>query len=171
MMLDHLKKFFTAVEPKEDPEMAQEPTQAPALAVNQTAELATAQAALATQAEALSTALAEVATLKQGLEQATAQLAALTAETAAKRLQARKEAIEAAVGTVKAPALMAATESLDDTQFNAVIGAMAASFDAEAKSTMFTEAGVAAEVIPEAVEKDTVAKLAAAIEAEFNQTK
>lgn len=170
-MLNHLKKIFNNVVEKE-PEMVQETTQAPVLAVDQTAELATAQAALATQAEALSTALAEVATLKQGLEQVTALLAATQAEAATKRLATRKEAIVAAVGTDKAESLLSATETLDDTQFNAIVGAMAASFEAEAKSKMFTEAGVSAEAKqPVDAETDTVKKLAAAIEAEFNQTK
>lgn len=76
--------------------------------------------------------------------QATAEAAAAKAEEA--RLSARKQKIEAAVGSEKADALMVATNGLDDTAFNAVLSAMTLATDKEAKSTMFTEQGAAAEV-------------------------
>jgi len=97
-----------------------------------------------------SEALAKVVAHAESLE---AKVAALEAEKAttvataeAKRLAARKEKIVEAVGTARADALMAATEALDDTAFDAVVSALKLSVDTEAKSEMFKEVGAAAEV-------------------------
>lgn len=105
-------------------------------------ELATA---LQTALEAVSNADQVVLALTEKLDAATAKIAELTASAEQARLTSRKEKIVAAVGTAKADALMAATDQLDEAQFNAVIGAMSTSLDIESKSKLFSEQGVAAE--------------------------
>lgn len=173
-MIDAIRKKFFSGE-KGSEEMKENPSQASTPAVDKelAAQLTQAQATLATQSEELAALTKMVGELSAKFEQTNAALeaseatkAALVAEATAKRLATRKEAIVAAVGTSKADSLMAATESLDDTQFNAIVGAMAASFEAEAKSKMFTEAGVAAEAV--VAEVDPVEKLAAKVAAQFN---
>lgn len=134
-----------------------------------TAELV---ANLATATESLANVQAQFAELTSKYEAAQAALnaieaekAALVADAAAKKLAARKERIEMAVGTEKAPALLAATEKLEDEQFEAIVGAMAASFEVEASSKMFKEVGVtASETVLEA---DPINKLAANLAAKF----
>lgn len=95
---------------------------------------------------------AQVASLTAQLTEAQVALAAAAAEKQAlvedaetKRLNARKEKIVAAIGEAKAPALMAATESLDDAAFDAVVSALVGGVAAEANSPLFKEVGVAAE--------------------------
>ena len=107
-------------------------------AVSEKAELATKLESA--QAE-LSEALAQLETLKQFAEAAEAAAAQAAAEAAATKLNARKTAIVAAVGTGRADALMAATESLDDAAFDAIVSAMSMSVETEAKTGMFAEQG------------------------------
>lgn len=71
--------------------------------------------------------------------------AALDADVKAKAEVSRKSKLEAAVGTDKAPALLESLKTLDDAAFDSVVGAMSASFAAEANSAAFKEVGVAAE--------------------------
>lgn len=103
-------------------------------------------------ADAASQAAAQVAELVSKLDEANAALAAIAAEKAAmaaeaeaKRLAARKEKVEAAIGTEKAAGLLLATEGLDDAAFNAVVSALAGSVEAEAETELFKEVGVTAE--------------------------
>ena len=70
--------------------------------------------------------------------------AALIAEATQKRLDSRKAVVVASVGTTKADALLAATDTLDDVSFNAVVSALSGSFEAEAKTDAFKEVGAAA---------------------------
>jgi hypothetical protein len=100
----------------------------------------------------LETAVASLAEMSGKYEVAQAALAAIEAEKAAlvadqvaAKLASRREQIEAAIGTEKAAGLMAATEGLEDVQFNAVISALAGSVNAEASTSLFTEVGVTAE--------------------------
>lgn len=115
--------------------------------------------ASAIQAE-LSSVLAQVEVVTSALtemtakyEEAQAALAAVAAEkdaieVAAKAAQAaaRLAQVEAAIGTEKAAAFMTATQGLDDTQFASVVSALAGSVEAEAKTELFVEQGVTAEV-------------------------
>lgn len=64
------------------------------------------------------------------------------------KLAARFKEIEATVGTEKASALMAATTSLDDSAFSAVVNAMKVAGTTEANTSLFSEQGVDAEVDP-----------------------
>lgn len=108
----------------------------------------------------LEAAEAQVQEMTQALQDKTEQVEALQAEVSQlktsaealmktaeeKRLAARKEKIVAAIGTGQADALMAATTSMEDAQFEAVLAALAGKQETESKSKMFTEQGVAAEV-------------------------
>ena len=174
MLKEFMKRFSTVakeevemVEPKEQPEMSVVPN---------TAELSALVAQLASQSEALLTVQTQFAELSTKYEAAQAALAAvedakaaLVAEAAAKQLTARKEKVEMAIGTAKAPAVLLATEKLDDASFEAIVAAFSANLEAESKSPMFSEVGVAAEV--ETVAVDPVAKLAANLAAQFNTQK
>lgn len=105
----------------------------------ETEQLTEAKAALAEAATLIETLQAEVATLKGETEKAV-----VDAETM--RKNARLAKITEAIGTASAAALMAATEALDDAAFEAVVSALNGKTEAEAKSALFTEVGVAAEV-------------------------
>jgi hypothetical protein len=94
-------------------------------------------------------ALAEMTGKFEGAQAALVALAAekeaMVAAAAATKLNARKAKIEAAIGTEKAAGLMAATEGLEDAQFDAVISALVGSVNAEANTSLFKEVGVTAE--------------------------
>lgn len=102
------------------------------------AKLEEAAAALAEMTAKFEAAQAELATLA-------AEKAEMVANARAVKLAARKEKVVAAIGTEKADGLMLATEGLDDAAFEAVVSALAGSVDAEAKTELFSEVGVAAE--------------------------
>lgn len=161
-MLKTLQKYFktaTDVAPQEEDVNMKTEEQATQAAADNQAEVLAASLASATEAK---TALeATVATLESTVAELTAKYetvqAALTAsedaqkvlatQAAEKRLTERTEAIKAAVGTDKVEALLAATDGMADEQFNVIVSAMAASFDAEAETEMFQEAGMAAETV------------------------
>lgn len=111
--------------------------------------------ALETALEAVKDADAQVAQANARVAELQAALNAVADEQAkaleaaqAATLTARKEKIEATVGSEKVDALMTATTGLDDAAFDAVLSAMTLATDKEAKSKMFTEQGAAAEVDP-----------------------
>lgn len=103
------------------------------------AKIAELQASLAASA-------AQLATLQAFADQAAADKAKLEADAAQAKLDARKAKIVAAVGTAKADALMASTQSLADADFESIVSALGTSLETEAKTKMFTEAGHAGEV-------------------------
>lgn len=105
------------------------------------ATAAQAEAALAALSAELSTAQANALALANKLAAVEAEKLAAVADAEAKRLTARKEKVEAAVGTEKSVALLAATEALDDAAFEAVVSALGTSLDAEAQSKLFNEQG------------------------------
>lgn len=109
--------------------------------------------ALETAANAVAEADAKVAQAEARAAELQAALDAVAVEQEAAlkaaqeaALNVRKQKIEAAVGTEKAPALMAATSNLDDAAFDAVVSALSLTGDVESKSKMFTETGATAEV-------------------------
>lgn len=139
-------KIFNTAKAEKEATMEDKSTQ-PDLA----AQLASALETLASQSTALEAATKQLVELtavnaknEKALADSEAIQAALVVEAAAKRLEARTKAVEAAIGTAKAPAMLAATDALNDEQFNAVVDAMAASFDEEAKNPLFKEVGAAA---------------------------
>lgn len=153
-MLDAIRKKFFATQ-KEEVEMIKETEQevsAKELASEVVAD-ATLSSALAAATELNASQAAALADLTSKFEAAQAALAeieaakaALIAEAAEKKLAARKEKVEMAIGTAKAPALLAATESLDDVAFEAVVAAMAGSVEAESKTDLFREIGASGSV-------------------------
>lgn len=164
-MLDALRKrFFTPVEGK--PEMQQEETQAKLLDVDNTAELATALAALALQTEAFAELSSKYEAVQSQLAEIESAKADLVAEQLAAKLQSRKEKVESLIGTVKAPALLSATEALDDTSFAAVLQAVQSSVENESKSELFREVGASGSVDGEQVQESGVASL---IKSKYNK--
>lgn len=106
------------------------------------AQVDAVKADLGVQLESATSALAE---MTGKYEAAVAQLAAIAADKAAAKLAARKAAVEAAIGTEKADALLLATQGLEDAAFDNVVSALVGSVDAEAKTGLFQEVGVTAE--------------------------
>lgn len=177
MLKEYFKKVFnpaSAETQEEDVSMTTE-TQA-AVVANEasTKVIATLTAQLATVTEQLTTLQSQLAEVSAKAEAAQAALdaseaaqAALAAQAVEKRLQERTKAVEAAVGTEAAPALLAATEDLSDEKFNTIVSAMAASADKEATTDAFKEVGASAETPTPVVEVDAVQKLADSIAAKF----
>ena len=149
-MLKHLQKFFTAPaeQPsaqaetnKEDVTMTVKETGAALVAAN-TEAVAGLTASLASTVAELATAQAKIVELSALVEAAVAFKAAQAEDMLKAKTAARKLAVVAAVGTDKADALLAATTSLEDEAFNAVMAAMTTASTVEAKSSLFTESGV-----------------------------
>lgn len=151
-MLDALMKKLN-IGTKEDAEAATEvATETLTVTVDTTtlqAELDAIKAEFGTQLEQATAALAEMTSKFEAAQAALAAVEAEKAEMLAKaaeaKLTARKEKVVAAIGTDKADALMAATVDMDDAQFTTVVSALAGSVEAEAKTDLFVEQGVAAE--------------------------
>lgn len=117
-------------------------------AFKETAEAMVAQAGeinslLAAQLAEATTKLADT---ENRLSAAYELIGSLSDDAECKRVATRQDKIVAAVGELKAPALLAATDSLDDAAFDAVVSALVGGVAAEAASPLFTEVGVTAEV-------------------------
>lgn len=168
-----LDRFKTAAKPaqqEEDANMSNTPDAANA-ADEQIAELNTS---LETANASLAANEQRFAEMQTKFDALTAQLAALETEkiSLADRAKAvvqaaRKEKLEAVLGTVGAAPVLATMESADDTTFETVLSAFSANREAEGKSKMFQEAGVSAEVETPVEEADTATRLAAKIAAQF----
>lgn len=174
MLKELMKKVFNPAQAETQEEVVTMATQEDQTAKldtdDNTAEL-TAQ--LSTVTESLTTLQAQFAELNTKYEAATAALAqsaeaqaTLVANAKAAVLADRTDKLSAIMGDVKGPQMAASLESLDDTTFATVLSGYAASFEAEEKSEMFTEKGVAAEAKP-VVEVDAVKQLADSIAAKF----
>lgn len=157
-MKNLFKKFYKPAEAdnKEEAEhMATKEGQPVMAADNKVAEMAALLESATTTLASTQKQLAELATqyavAQSALQSAEDAKAALVADAAQKRMSARKESIVASVGTAKADALLAATDNLDDASFNAVVSAMSGTYEAEAKTAMFKEVGMAAKTDPSAV--------------------
>jgi hypothetical protein len=158
-MLKHLQKFFAGqpaqpalADNKEEVGMNETEKATFAAAELKAAELSVAlEAATATLADkeaAMAELSAKFETAQAALNASEAAQAELAKQAAEKRLETRTAAITAAVGTGKVEALLAATDAMADEQFNVIVSAMAASFDAQAaKNPAFKEAGVPADLV------------------------
>lgn len=171
-MLKHLQKFFNGDKTLSQEEVPMTDQEKAALAA---AELKTAElsAALEVITASLSEKDAALASLTTKYEAATAALAqsadaqaTLVANAKAKVLASRTASLSAIMGDVKGPQVAVSLESLDDSTFATVLNSYANSFEAESKSEMFVEKGVAAEAKP-VVEEDAVQRLAAKLAAQF----
>lgn len=155
-MLEHLRKFkqfFNGDKTlsTEEVEMTEIEKATLAAAETKSAELTvaleTATAAIAEKETAFAALTAKFEAAQAALNASESAQKELATQAAAKRLEARTAAITAAVGTGKVEALLAATDSMADEQFNTIVSAMAASFDAEAQTPLFKEQGAAVETV------------------------
>lgn len=157
-MLDKLKKYFKPEE--ENVEMTTETNQAELSVELVAAELTELKASFAQVSETLATTQAALEAANAELAKATAALAeveeakaAAEAAAAQAKVDARMAKIVEAVGEAQAADLMEATKELNDDAFGKVVAAMSKNIEVEAKSELFTETGVDAEVKPQAEQK------------------
>lgn len=150
-MLTHLKKFFKAPEghSQEEVDMTTKEGQ-PELVVDTnnadlSAQLVAATAQLAEAQASAAQMSSELATLKAAFAVIEKEKADMLAKAVADKAQARREKVEATLGTEKAEEVLAATANLDDTSFGTIVDAFAKSLDAEAKSSTFQEKGLTAD--------------------------
>lgn len=147
-MLNAIKKVFNTN--NKEVEMVKENVSPEMAVTGNVTELA---AQLASQSTVLADLQASFAELTTQLAEAQASLAAvesakqeLLASAAAAKLAARSASLVAAVGTDKAPALLANLSVLDDAAFESVVSSMNTNLSVEAESPMFKEVGVTAVV-------------------------
>jgi hypothetical protein len=95
---------------------------------------------------ALATATEQVTSLTAALAEANAEKTAAAEAAAAQKTATRKEKIVALVGEDKADALLQVTSDMDDPRFDTFMTAIGGVSANEAKSPLFTEAGVTTEV-------------------------
>ena len=156
-MLDALKKkFFNSSAQSEQTledvtQMTTDVSQT-VLAANEQA-LAELNTRFSDSVASLTAAQATIAELSAKFESVQAQLTAANAEKQAiadkaksAKSAARKEKIVASVGEAKSVALMAATEGLEDAQFEAVVAALSTNLEAESNTAAFKEIGIEADV-------------------------
>lgn len=150
-----LKKVFSGSE--KGVEMKKENVLPDMAATELAAQLAVAQESLISQAASFSALQEQFTQLSVSFAEAQASLASveaakqqLVADAAAKKLAHRKESLEMAIGTDKAPSMLASLEVLDDAAFEAVVASMSAGLEREAKTDMFVEKGASSkeEVAP-----------------------
>lgn len=167
MIKELMKKYFSAeaeqpakANQEEVVTMTQELEQTKASADNTAVAELVAQ--LASQTEQMEAMQAQMAEMSAKYEAAQSALnasadaqASLVAQAKAKTMAARTASLSAIMGDVKGPLMAASLEALSDDVFATVLDGYAASFEAEAKSEMFVEKGVAAEVKPEAVKEES----------------
>ena len=168
-----LDRFKTAAKPaqqEEDVNMSNTPDAASA-ADERIAELS---ASLETATTSLSVSEQRFAEMQSKFNEMTAQLSALEAEkvSLADKAKAvvqatRKEKLEVVLGTAGAAPVLASLEGADDSTFETVLSAFSVNREAEGKSKMFQEKGVAASVEVPAEEADTATRLAAKIAAQY----
>lgn len=163
MLKEYLKKVFNPASAEHQEEVTQmtEQLEQTTPAADNTA-VAEMVAQLASQTEQLSTLQASFAALNDKYAAAEAALAAsaeaqamLVTQAAAAKLQARTASLSAIMGDVKGPATAAKLEALDDAAFAVVLDSYAASYEAEEKSDMHQEKGVAADATPVAAVEES----------------
>lgn len=169
-MLDNLKKYFKT---EEQVEMKTETNTSPDFS----AELAELQASFAQVSETLASketqladVLAQLEAAKAALAQSETAQAALVAKAKEDLNTARLAKLAGIVGDAKAQAVMTTMADASEEMFETVVGAMAASYAAEAESPLFKEAGLDAAPAP-VVEKDAVQRLADNLAATFKTVK
>lgn len=104
-------------------------------------------------------ALDQIDALNQKLEQYAEQTAKAEADAKQVKMDARMASLSKEVGDERAKKVLAATEGMDDTQFNAIADALKMSADTEAKSKLFNEEGVDSETNAEARAAETTQEM------------
>lgn len=127
-----------------------------AVDLKDTPELHEMLAAFDEKETALSAALEQVNELTTQMSQFKEQAAKAEADAKQEKLDARLAALSKDVGDERASAVLAATEGLDDVQFEAIAQALKLSADNEAKTELFTEGGVEGDVKPDAHAEETL---------------
>lgn len=132
-------------------------------------KLSSTETSLAALQEQFSQLTNELATAKAALDAANEAKASLEKDIEDKRNQARMDKIVAAVGTDKADKLFAATQALQDAQFEEIVGAMSGNLKSEADTPMFQEVGATVEVDVANVEEKSA--LQKALEEKYSASK
>ncbi len=171
-MLKHLRKFFNATEVDITLASANQQEELQTMTDQEKAALKAAEdksAELSTALEAANASIAELTNKYEAVQAALSQSAeaqaTLVANAKTATLTARTASLSAIMGDTKGPLMATSLESLDDAAFAVVLSGYSANFEAEAKSKMFQEAGVSADVVT--TEVNAVTRLAANIAKEF----
>lgn len=129
-------------------------------------QFAEAQASIETMTAQYTDVMAQLEAANAALAQSETAQAALAAKAKEDLQTARLAKLSGIVGDAKANAVMATMADASEEMFETVVGAMAASYSAEAESPLFNEAGL--DAAPAAVvEKDAVQRLADNLAAQF----
>lgn len=160
MLEKFMKKFSNpaalAAQEKEDTMSVNHEANAQAAAATiaeLTASLTQANATLAEKETAFAEMSAKLEQITAALAASDAAQAELKAQAEAKVQSERTAKLAAVIGSVKAPEMTVSLKGLDDAAFDLVVSSMSANLSEEAKSAMFTEAGVSADAEAVAEEK------------------
>ena len=181
-MKDIFKKFFAGSPAQQAAEAAHTEEVTNMTTSTDQANLATDNPAVAELTANLASVTEAMATMQNSFNELTAKyeqgqtlLATMEADKVslveaakAKTVASRTEKLTAVLGTEKTPSVLAALSGLDDATFATVLGTYAASYEAEAKSAMFTEAGISAETKVPEDEQDTAKRLESKFNKQFN---
>lgn len=140
-MLDAIKKKLGMVEAQPVAEVVEQVVEASTEQVVDMAVFAEMSETLASQVTKLATLVKSLADANEALAQLKADKEAVELTVKQTKMAARRAIVEAAIGTEKADAFLAATEMLEDAQFNSVSSALAGSVKAEAETAMFKDVG------------------------------
>lgn len=102
--------------------------------------------------------LAQLAQLEEANKELSEKTKAIEEKALEEKLAARKAKLSSVVGSDKADATFEAIKGLEDATFDAVLAAMAASFEKEATTELFQETGLSGEPAP-AIEMTTEEKI------------
>lgn len=102
--------------------------------------------------------LAQLAQLEEANKELSEKAKAIEEKALEEKLAARKAKLSSVVGSDKADATFEAIKGLEDATFDAVLAAMAASFEKEATTELFQETGLSGEPAP-AIEMTTEEKI------------
>lgn len=141
-------KFLDAIMNRVKPEekMDEENKQTITFDVKGSPEFQAVVQELESQSDALAEAMCQIDELKSLLASVEAEKVQAQENAQKVKMDTRLANLSKDVGDERAAAVLAATEGLDDAQFEAIAQALKLSADNEAKSSLFTEAGVQGDV-------------------------
>lgn len=102
--------------------------------------------------------LAQLTQLEEANKELSEKTKAIEEKALEEKLAARKAKLSSVVGSDKADATFEAIKGLEDVTFDAVLAAMAASFEKESTTELFQETGLSGEPAP-AIEMTTEEKI------------